>query len=263
MLIIGELINGMFKNVEGAIKERNKTVIADLAKRQCEAGAKALDINVGPAAENPVAAMQWLVETVQETGVDARLCIDSTKPDVVEAGLKAAQKKALINSTTADDQKLEKYIALTKQYNAQLIGLTTDKRGIPSDSSRRCELALKIISQCIESGIDQNDVYIDPVVLPVNVAQAQLSKLLEAMRDFRMLTDPPPKTVVGLSNVSQGTKNRRLINRTFLVMLIAYGLEAAILDPLDKELIKNVHTAELLLNKELYCDSYLEAAGVK
>ena len=108
-----------------------------------------------------------------------------------------------------------------------------------------------------------DDLYLDPIVLPVNVAQAQVRAVLEAIREFRLLSDPAPKTVIGLSNVSQGAKARQIINRTFLVMAIAEGLDAAILDPLDKDLRDAMITAELIANKSIYCDSFLEAYGKK
>lgn len=258
MLIIGELINGMYKQVGKAIVEKDKKTIQKIAKEQIEQGANILDVNTGPVAKDPVDAMKWLTETIQEA-VDAPLCFDSTKAAVIEAGLKLAKKKAMINSTNADDEKLNILLPLAKKYNAQIIGLTMDKAGVPRDRFKRSELALKIISSCMEHGIDLDDVYIDPIVLPVNVAQSQATEVLESIREFKVISDPPPKTVVGLSNVSQGTKNRSLINRTFLVMATAFGLSAAIVDPLDKELMDAMITAELILNKNIYCDSYLDA----
>ena len=258
MLVIGELINGMYKVVGKAIVEKDKKAIQKVAKEQIEQGANVLDVNVGPVAKDPVDAMKWLTETIQEVA-EVPLCFDSTKPAVIEAGLKLAKKKGMINSTTADDEKLNKLLPLAKNYSAQIIGLTMDKKGLPKDRHQRSELALKIISSCMEHGIPLEDVYIDPIVMPVNVAQAQATELLESLREFKVISDPPPKTVVGLSNVSQGTKNRSLINRTFLVMATAFGLSAAIVDPLDKELMDAVITAELVLNKAIYCDSYLDA----
>lgn len=258
MLIIGELINGMYKQVGKAIVEKDKKTIQKLAREQVEQGANMLDVNTGPVAKDPIDAMKWLAETIQEV-VDAPLCLDSTKTQVIEAGLKLANKKAMINSTNADDEKLNTLLPIAKQYNAQIIGLTMDKGGVPRDRFKRSELALKIISSCMEYGIDLEDVYIDPIVLPVNVAQSQAIEVLESIREFKVISDPPPKTVVGLSNVSQGAKDRSLINRTFLVMATAFGLSAAIVDPLDKELMDAMITAELILNKNIYCDSYLDA----
>ena len=134
-----------------------------------------------------------------------------------------------------------------------------DKKGIPRERNERSELALKIVSSCMEQGFPIEDLYIDPVVLPINVAQSQGIEVLESIKEFRLLSDPAPKTVVGLSNISQGTKSRSLINRTYLVMAIGFGLSGAIVDPLDKELMDGLITAELLLNKNIYCDSYLGA----
>jgi 5-methyltetrahydrofolate corrinoid/iron sulfur protein methyltransferase len=172
MLVIGELINGMYKQVAEAIATRDEKAIQQLAKEQIASGANVLDVNTGPAAEDPVEAMRWLVETIQKV-VDVPLAIDSTKPQVIEEGLKLVSKKAIINSTTAEAEKLDIILSLASKYNAQVIGLTMDKKGIPRDRVQRSELALKIITGCMEKGIDLSDLYIDPVVLPVNVAQAQ------------------------------------------------------------------------------------------
>jgi len=185
--------------------------------------------------------------------------VDSTKPEVIEAGLKLAKKKALINSTTADPEKMDILIPMAKEYKAGLIGLTMDKKGIPRDRSQRSEFAAQIVTICQDMGLDLDDLYLDPVILPVNVTQPQAVEVLEAIREIRLLSVPPPKMLVGLSNISQGMKDRSLINRTFLAMAIGMGLEAAIMDPLDKDLMDAMITAELLLNKNIYCDSYLEA----
>jgi len=258
MLIIGELINGMYKAVGKAIAERDKSVIQKVAKDQVARGAGMLDVNTGPYEKNPKDAMKWLVEAIQEV-TDAPLALDSTKPEVIEEGLKFVKKKAMINSTNSDEEKLDKYVALAKKYNASLIGLTMGKSGIPRDKNERMEHAVKIVTKCEEAGIDMNDLYLDPIVLPVNVAQAQGGEVLESIREFKLLCNPSPKTVVGLSNISQGTKARPLINRIYLVMAITNGLSAAIADPLDKELMDAAITAELILNKTIYCDSFLEA----
>lgn len=258
MLVIGELINGMYQAVGRAIKEKDKSVIQKIAKEQVSAGANMLDVNTGPASSNPKSDMRWLVETIQEA-LDIPLALDSTKPDVIEEALKLAKRRALINSANADDEKLNTLIPIAKKYNAQLIGLAMDKKGVPRDRNQRSELALKIVSVCMEQGFPLEDLFIDPVVLPINVAQPQGIEVLESLKEFKILCDPLPKTVVGLSNISQGTNMRSLINRTYLVMAVGFGLSAAILDPLDNELMDALITAELLLNKSIYCDSYLDA----
>jgi 5-methyltetrahydrofolate corrinoid/iron sulfur protein methyltransferase len=258
MLIIGELINGMFQDIGRAIQNKDKAAIQKCALAQVEAGADALDINCGPASRQPVGDIQWMVEAVQEV-TKAALCIDSSKPDVVEAGLKAAKNKLIINSTTADAEKMAKLIPLAKKYNAKLIGITMSSKGIPQNKDQRLELAAQIVSGCIEHDFSVEDLYLDPIVLPVKVAQAQMKDILEAIHEFKLISDPAPKTVLGLSNVSQGTGKRSLINRTFMVMAAAQGLDAAILDPLDSELMDAAITTDLVLNRNIYCDSFLSA----
>jgi 5-methyltetrahydrofolate corrinoid/iron sulfur protein methyltransferase len=134
-----------------------------------------------------------------------------------------------------------------------------DKSGVPNSKDQRLELAALIIAKAMDFGIGAEDLYLDPIAMPVNVAQSQGREVLEAIREFRLLSNPAPHTVIGLSNVSQRAKSRNLIDRTFLAMAIANGLDSAILDPLDKNLMDAMITSELLLNKNIYCDSFLEA----
>jgi 5-methyltetrahydrofolate corrinoid/iron sulfur protein methyltransferase len=134
---------------------------------------------------------------------------------------------------------------------------------VPATVDKRVEIAAKIIAAATDLGIPVDDLYIDPITLPVNCAQDQPLKQLAAIAQFRMLSDPAPHTCIGLSNISQRLKEHQLLNRTFLVMCMAHGLDSAIADPLDEELMKAVTTAELLMNKFIYADSFLEASRRK
>jgi 5-methyltetrahydrofolate corrinoid/iron sulfur protein methyltransferase len=258
LFIIGELINGMYQNIGRAIKDKDKPAIQKCALQQIKAGADALDVNCGPASRKPIEDIQWLVQTIQEV-TDKPLALDSSKPQVIESGLSVLKNKAIINSTTADIEKLDILIPLAKKYNARLIGLTISSKGIPQNKDQRLELAATILASCVDQGFPIEELYLDPIVMPVNVAQSQIKDILEAIHEFRIISEPSPKSIVGLSNVSQGTCVRSLVNRTFLTMAIAAGLDAAILDPLDKDLLDAAITAELVLNKQIYCDSYLDA----
>lgn len=258
MYIIGELINGMYKDIGQAIQTKDKSIIQKRALEQVKAGADALDVNCGPASKDPLNDIQWLINSIQEV-TDRAIAIDSSKPQVIEAGLKAAKNKVIINSTTADQEKLDALVPLALKYNAKLIGLTISKKGIPQNKDQRLELAATIVASCQEKGFPVEDIYLDPIVMPVNVAQSQMKDILESIHEFKIISDPAPKTVVGLSNVSQGTCQRSLVNKTFLIMAVGFGLDAAILDPLDKELVDGAITSDLILNKHIYCDSYLDA----
>ncbi len=260
MFVIGERINGMFKDVAKAIKEQDKKTIQGLVRQQVACGADALDVNVGPSVAEPKAAMEWLVSTIIEV-TDKPLSIDTTKLDVMEAGLRFCKIRPIINSANANREKLDACIALAKKYGASIIALTMDKSGIPQGAEGRLELAAKIIETALQLGIDLSDIYIDAVILPVNVAQIHAKEVLKTIRECKLLADPPPKTILGLSNISQGaiTSCKGLINRTFLAMAIGAGLDAAIMDPMDKELMDAAITSELLMEKHIYCDSFLDA----
>lgn len=258
MLVIGELINGMFRDVAKAIQNKESDIIQHLAEAEVNAGASALDVNVGPYSKDPKADMRWLVESIQKA-TNVSLCLDSPQADTIEEGLKVAKSKAIINSTSADDEEMDEIFALAKKYKAKVIGLAMDKSGVPNDKAKRVELAARIVAKAMDFGIPAEDLFLDPILLPINVGQDQEKTIIESIREFRGLCTPAPNTIVGLSNISQGTKTRSIINRTFLTMAMANGLTAAILDPLDKELMDALITAELILNKNIYCESFLEA----
>ncbi|MDD5617722.1 MAG: dihydropteroate synthase [Candidatus Omnitrophica bacterium] len=258
MIIIGELLNGMYKNVGKAIVEKDKAVIQRIAKDEVQAGADVLDLNCGPVSKDQIADLKWLIQTVEEV-TDRTISIDSSKPKVIEEVIKIAKNKTIINSTTADTEKLEILVPLAKKYNSGLIALSINKKGIPQNKEQRLELAANIVAFCMDNDFPTADLYLDPVVMPVDVAQPQLKEILESIREFKLLCEPAPKTVVGLSNISQGMLDRSLANRTFLIMAQAQGLDAAIVDPLDEKLMNEMITAELILNKHIYCKAYIEA----
>ena len=258
MYTIGERINGMFKSVGAAIAAQDPEPIRKLAQDQLAAGASALDVNVSPAAAEPVAAMEWLVKTIREV-TEVPLAIDTTKPEVMARGLELAGPGSIINSTKGQQEQLDIFLPMAAKYDAQVIVLTIDENGIPRDANGRSEIALRAVAAAMEHGVDLQKLLIDAVILPVNVAQPTAGHVLETIRNVKLLADPPPKTVLGLSNVSQGTTQRALINRIYLVMALAAGLDAAILDVLDSEMMDAMISAELLLNRAVYCDDFLKA----
>jgi len=267
MILIGERINGMFNDVKQAIADKDKKVIQDLAAKQTEAGASYLDVNVGTAAADQEGTMQWLIESIQET-CSTPLCLDSQKPDVIAAGLKVINAEAgvMLNSSPlnkkTDEEVLDKYIEMANQAGpkSSIIALTMDKNGVPQDIDTRVALAAEIVSKAMEKDFGADRVFIDPIVLPVKVpnAQVQPGNILTAMEQIRYLSDPPPHMTVGLSNVSQGATERSLINRVFLAMAISRGLDSAIADVFDQDLMNVVATSELLMNKQIYSDSFLK-----
>jgi len=237
MILIGEQINIMSKTIGPAMKERNPKPIQELAKAEADAGVDYLDLNIGPARKAGDELMEWVVNTVQEV-TDLPLSLDTTNPVATEAGLKANKgNRALINSISI--ARLEEELPLVKKYNADMIGLLWGLEGMPRDANERCMLAVDLIYKANEAGIPNEAIWIDPIATPVSVEINQVKACVEFMS---MLGDIAPgcKTTVGLSNISNGTPThlRPHLNRTYLIMLMRYGLYSAIVDAFDPELIK-------------------------
>jgi len=272
MIIIAERINGMFTNVKEAIAGKDKKVIQELARTQTEAGANYLDVNVGTAAADQAGTMQWLVETIQETCATP-LSLDSQKPAVIAAGLKVinAENGVILNSTPlnkkTDEEIFDKYMEMADQAGpkANIIALTMDKNGVPQDIDTRVAVAANILSKAMEKGFDTQRLFIDPIILPVKVpnAQVQPGNILSAIDQIKYMSEPAPHMTIGLSNLSQGASERSLINRTFLAMAVSHGLDSAIIDVLDEKLMNVLAAAEMLMNKQIYSDSFLKVYGAK
>jgi len=246
MLIIGENIHIISPRVRNAINNRDSATIQQLAKAQVEKGAQFLDLNIGPQRRQGVEVMSWLVPAIQEV-VDVGLSFDTTNLQAIETGLKLAKRQAMINSTSAEPERLEKVPPLAAEYNAKLIALMMGKGGIPVTAEERVAIAIEqLVPRAMELGIPMENLYLDPLVLTVNGCQEYCPHAVEAVRYVKQGMDPAPMTVCGLSNVSNNVpdENRSLINRVYLVKLMAAGLDSAIADPLDDELREVIRIIE-------------------
>ncbi len=263
MIIFSERINGMYRDVRRAVNEKDKTVVQQLAQQQVAGGADVLDVNLGPTKGDPVENFVWLAQVVAEV-TDKPISLDSAKPDVLVGAVpkvKAAlpERKLVVNSSTATPDVMGKLIPLAAENGAGIIGLTMDQEGVPGNVEKRVECGATFLMMALESGLAPEDVYLDPIILPVNVAAKQAGNVMESIRQLSIVNDPPPHFIIGLSNVSQKCLMNELINRTYLVMAIAAGLDAAIMDAGDKNLVEAAISAEVLLEKHLYSDDYIKA----
>lgn len=237
MYIIGENIHIISPRVKEALAEKNIRFFQELALKQVEAGAHYLDLNIGPQKKAGHEIMPWLVKGIQEV-VDVPLVLDTTNLAAIEEGLKVAKHQCIINSTSAEEERLATVPPLAKKYNAKLIALTMGKSGIPVSAEERVNIALEyLIPRAVELGIPMEDLLIDPLVLTVSGCQEYCPECIEAVRLLKLAGEPPPMTNAGLSNVSNAVPNemRPLINRTYLVMLMAVGLDYVIANPLDQQ----------------------------
>ncbi len=260
MEIIGEKINTSRKSVEKAVRERDAAFIQDLARRQAERGATYLDVNSGLALqpEEEAADFAWLVPLIQGA-VDLPLCIDSARVQAIETALRLHQGRAMINSISGDPSQMEAILPLARQYRCKVIALTSSKeKGIPTTSAERLEIAEEIAQEAERYGIPLEDIYFDPLVLTLSTDQKNALVFLETLREIKRAL-PGAKTVSGLSNISFGLPKRKLINKVFLVLAVGSGMDAAILDPTDKEMLAMLRATETLLGKDPYCVQYLKA----
>jgi 5-methyltetrahydrofolate corrinoid/iron sulfur protein methyltransferase len=292
MILIGEELNVMSREISRAIKERNPEPIRECVVELTQTGVNWLDLNVGPVTKNPGETMEWLVKTVQAF-TDLPLCLDTTNPVAMEAGLKICEKKALINSASGTNESKEKMLPLAPKYSAGVVLSVINDAGLPSDADERASSILESTAFANELGVPNEDIWIDPVLLPVGVDQRQV---LAYMEFVQMIPDlaPGAKSICGLSNLSYGAPKqlRGLLNRTFLVMIERYGQESAIVSAFDNELVRinrgelpeivsliqramdeddidisslpqreleYVKTTQVLMGKTLYSHSWLEA----
>ena len=250
MYIIGENIHIISEKVKLALSERDARFFQELAVKQAEAGASALDINLGPRKKDGEEVFPWMVQNL-EAVVDLPLSFDSTNLLGIEAGLKKVTKaQPIINSTSAEPERLEKVPLLAKQYNTRLVALTMGASGIPVAADERVNIAIeKLIPRMLEIDFPIEDLIIDPLVLTVSGCQEYCPHLIETVRTIQYAWDPPPAISVGLSNVSNAVPhaNRGLINRVYCAMLMGVGLHMMIADPLDdklKDTIRVIETAD-------------------
>lgn len=247
MYIIGENIHIISEKVKLALTERDAKFFQEVAVKQVEGGAQALDLNLGPRKKDGEELFPWIVDTVQAV-VDVPLSFDTTNLAGIEAGLKRITKaQPIINSTSAEPERLEKVPLLAKKYNTRLVALTMGAGGIPIGADERVNIALEsLIPRMLEIDFPMKDLIIDPLVLTVSGCQQYCPHLLDAVRTLQFAWDPAPNISVGLSNVSNAVpaENRPLINRVYCAMLMGVGLNMMIANPLDLPLKETIRIIE-------------------
>ena len=247
MYIIAENIQIISPRVKKAIAERDAKFFQDLTVRMVDAGADAVDLNIGPQKKHGHEILPWLAEVVQEV-VDVPLCFDTTNLAAIEVACEVATKaQPIINSTSAEEERLEKVPLVAKKYGTRLIALTMGRGMIPVKADERVNIALeKLIPRMLEIDFPINDLIIDPLVLTVSGTQEYCPECIEAVRTLKYAWDPPPLTNGGVSNVSNGVpaEFRPLLNRVYMVMLMGAGIDIVIANPLDENMKEFVRVVE-------------------
>lgn len=236
MILIGENIHIISNNVKNALINKDEVFITELVKSQNNMDY--IDLNIGPAKKDLQGIFSWLTQIVINNS-DLGISFDTTNIEEMKNGLKNFNGKCFINSTSKDEPKLSELIDMAINFNSNLIALTLSKEtGIPKTSDGRLEIAFEIYEKCIEKGFNNENLYFDPLILPVCIDQSQALEALNTIRMIKESFDPPVKTIIGLSNISNGCPNRNLINQVFASLAYGAGLDAAIIDAKDKELVR-------------------------
>ena len=255
--MIGERINPTArKKLAQGLRDGNLDMIEKEAELQAEAGAHILDVNVGTHGIDEVQVMADVLTLLQQT-VSIPLCLDSTKPDVLETALKLYQGKALINSVNGEEASMKNILPLAKRYGAAVVALTLDENGIPAKAEGRLEIAKRIVAACEAHGLKRQDIYIDSLVLTVGT---DVNGPKETLRTMELIREELPgvNLLLGVSNVSHGLPNRPKLNSAFLAMAIGKGLDLSIINPLD-EMMKNAwQSAALLAGRDENAENYLQ-----
>ncbi len=247
MYKIGENIHIISPKVKNAIAVRDGGFFVDLARAQKEAGADCIDLNIGPQKKTGPEIVDWLVDCMQEAVPGMTLSFDTTNLAAIETGLKKVGSNAFVNSTSAEEERLQNVPPLAAEYDAKLIALCLEKSGIPVSADARIGIAMeKLFPRAEELGIPMENLFVDPLALTVSGCQEYVPESIETVRMLKMVADPPPMTTIGLSNVSNAVPHemRALLDRVYLVMLAAAGLDSAIMNPLDAQLMELIRIVD-------------------
>lgn len=255
IIIVGERLNSSRRPVLEAMQKRDMKFLLEDALKQEAAGAHFIDLNAASLLDNEVDTLRWAVPLLQEK-LNIPLSIDTPNSRAMEEGLKSHKGRALLNSLTYESKKLESLLPIIKKYRPYVIALCMDEKGLPQTPEEELSIASKIVNFFDREGVNREDIFIDPLVRPVSVDQNSGLLFLESLKKIKRNL-PEVKTIAGLSNISFGLPNRRLINRTFLALALKQGLDAAILDPLDKKLLTSLSATQALLGKDPSLKNYL------
>ncbi len=260
MLIFGENINAINKKVAFALEKRDSNFFTKLTKAQLDSGiVDVIDINVGSFPGEELPNMEWVVPIVERNIKEkVRISIDSSDPKTIIAGIGKLSSKegAIINSITLEKSRHHDLIPLAKEFDIDIIGLPIDEKGIPYNSEKRLELAYKLIELIDSNGISIDKLFIDCIIEPISVSTKNGLVALETVANIKEKI-PEVKTFICLTAVSFGLPERKLLNMNFLSLLLKEGIDAIILNPLDKDILSNLYAIRALLGDDLYCQDYI------
>lgn len=257
MIIIGEKINGTIPSVKKAIEDKDEAFIRNLAIKQTEAGAHYLDVCASTAPEYEAETLIWLMNIVQDT-VETPLCIDSPNANTIKQVFEYAKRPGLINSVSEEGGKCEIIFPMIQGTEWQVIALTCDSRGIPSDVQTRLDITKIMVDKAQKYDITPDRIHIDPLVLALSADNNSLLNFVETLKKVKEMY-PTIKVTSGLSNISFGMPLRKVVNQNFLTIALYEGMDSAIIDPSNRDMLATLLAAEALLGRDRFCRNYSNA----
>jgi 5-methyltetrahydrofolate--homocysteine methyltransferase len=261
MIIVGELINASRKSVKAAIESEDRAAIQNLANAQTEAGANYIDVNAGVFVSEEIDYLKWVVKNVLEA-VKVPCCIDSPNPKAIEATLKFHRDKTdqipMVNSISLESQRWEALLPIVSGTDLKVVALCMSDDGMPETAVQRLAIADKLINGLIQNNVKLENIFVDPLVQSIGTNPNYGREFLQAVGQI-VTRFEGVHIMCGLSNISFGLPKRKFLNRTFMTMAIAMGMDGAILDPLDQKMMANIISAEALAGQDEYCGKFLAA----
>ena len=257
MIIVGELINASRKKIASLIESKDTEAIQKIAKDQRDSGAHFIDVNAGVFVGKESDYLKWLVTTVQKA-MDTPCCIDSPDPKAIEAALSVHSGTAMINSISLEKERYDALLPIVSGTDCKVVALCMSDKGMPRTADERIAIADELINNLVKKNVHLDNIYVDPLVQPISTDVTFGVEFVNAI-EMIMNKFTGVHTICGLSNISYGLPERKFLNRTFMVMAITKGLDAAIVDPLDKRMMAVIIAAESLAGKDDYCGAYLKA----
>ena len=257
LTVVGERINTSRKNVNEAVASRNAAYIVKDVNKQIEAGATYIDVNAGARIGHEMEDMQWLLKTINEI-TSVPLCLDSPDPAVLEEAFQMVKDTPMINSISLENERYNVMLPFLTGKDCKVVALCMDDSGMPDSADKVVDRAGRLVKGLETVGIKRENIYIDPMIQPISTDFKKGIMAIESVRRI-MEENPGVHTICGLSNISYGLPQRKTINRTFLALLMAAGLDGAIVDPLDNKIMTTLKTALMLLGKDDYCLNYIQS----
>jgi cobalamin-dependent methionine synthase I len=255
--VIGERINTTLKKVQVAVVERDAEYIEDDVKQQTEAGATYIDVNAGARIGHEEEDMRWLLEVVQGA-TNLPLCLDSPDPAILEMAYGLVSQKPMVNSISLEKDRFEPMINYLEGKECNIIALCMDDSGMPKTARDIVSRAKLLVSELVRIGFKRDEIFLDPLIQPISVDVNNGRVAMQAVKTI-MTELEGVHTTGGLSNISFGLPQRRIVNRIFLAMMMANGFDSAIMDPLDRDLMALITTADMLAGNDDYCMDFIKA----